>query len=546
MSRPTAAGACANLRTCRAGYACRVPVRWTAFVIRHRVAVLAVWVVAAGLAVWAATQLHDRLQTSFAVPGTESARAAATLEDRFGVRPDGTFTVVFPVAHPSDPSVRTRLQQRLDRAARAVPTGRATRLRAGGRVLFGDVTTTLDLQHAKRHTSALRRALRTPGSSSALVTGEPAIQHDLDPLLASDLRRGETLAVPIALAVLFILFGLSLAVAIPFAVAAGRDHGHARNRLPGRGGDAGGRLRPEPRRADRPRAGDRLLAARRVTVQGGARARAPAGRRAGGDDGDCRAGGSLLGARRRDRARPPLADADSVHTRPRSRGLHRPAGDNRGRPDPPPGAPVAPRRTRRTWQTARRGGHVGPDRADDHAPPGHVPRRRHGDPRRRRGAGALPPPHPGLDLRAPAVARGGPWLHDAQSPGRDRDRHADRDRRRRRCARCRPDTTGAGRGRPAEQGAGEGSRGLCDRDRPQTPVRRRERTVRARDRRRETRVRRARDAALRPSAARSDPPRGGSSRTAPGSPSTGSRRRASTSSPAPTTSSRGSLRRCWP
>ena len=62
----------------------------------------------------------------------------------------------------------------------------------------------------------MRRALG-PG---ALVTGQPAIQHDLDPILAQDLRRGEAIALPIALIVLLVVFGFSLAVAIPFLFAA--------------------------------------------------------------------------------------------------------------------------------------------------------------------------------------------------------------------------------------------------------------------------------------------------------------------------------------
>jgi RND superfamily putative drug exporter len=79
------------------------------------------------------------------------------------------------------------------------------------------VRTSLDLQHAKRYTRALRRALR--GSPRALVTGQPAVQADLDPIFAADLHRGEAIAVPLTLLVLLAVFGLSLAVAIPFVVA---------------------------------------------------------------------------------------------------------------------------------------------------------------------------------------------------------------------------------------------------------------------------------------------------------------------------------------
>jgi RND superfamily putative drug exporter len=196
-----------------------VPVRWTGFVLRHRNLVIVCWIVVVVLGALSTTRLHDRLETSFNVPGADSERATTLLARHFGVRPEGTFTVVFPVPRPSERAVHARLQKRLARAAAAVLTGRAEGLRSGGRVLYGDVATTLSLQKAKRHTDELRRALRSSGGPAALVTGEPAIQHDLDPLLASDLRRGEALALPFALLVLIAMLGLSLAVAIPFAVA---------------------------------------------------------------------------------------------------------------------------------------------------------------------------------------------------------------------------------------------------------------------------------------------------------------------------------------
>jgi putative drug exporter of the RND superfamily len=193
--------------------------RWTAAVLRYRIPVLAVWLAVVGVGLWSAIRLPDLLTGSFGVPGTDSERARTILARHFGERPDGTFTVVFQVRHPSDHAVQVALQRRLAAAARSVPGGHATRLRAGGGVLYGDVATTFDLQHAKRYTGGLRRALHAQRGPPALVTGQPAIQHDLDPILASDVRRGEAIAAPIALLVLVAVLGLSLAVAIPFLVA---------------------------------------------------------------------------------------------------------------------------------------------------------------------------------------------------------------------------------------------------------------------------------------------------------------------------------------
>jgi uncharacterized membrane protein YdfJ with MMPL/SSD domain len=194
--------------------------RWTRAVLRRRVLVLACWAAVLAGGVWSWTQLPSLLTSSFRVPGTESDRARTLLAEHFDERPDGTFVVVFPVRGRTSAALRARLQERLDRAARAVPTGHARALRPGGGVLWAELATRLDFEDAKRYTDRLRRALRATTGPPALVTGQPAIQTDLDPVLASDLRRGEAFAVPIALAVLLAVFGLSLAVAIPFLFAA--------------------------------------------------------------------------------------------------------------------------------------------------------------------------------------------------------------------------------------------------------------------------------------------------------------------------------------
>jgi RND superfamily putative drug exporter len=181
-------------------------------VVRARIVVLALWLTALVAGVIATSRLSPYLAGSFAVPGTESDHARQLLQRRFGERPDGTFTVVFRTRRSNG------LAARLTRAATVVPTGHAGKLRRSGGIVFGDISTSLDLQHAKRYTDDLRHALR--GTPAALVTGQPAVQADLDPVFAADLHRGEAIAVPLTLLVLIALFGLSVAVAVPFLVAA--------------------------------------------------------------------------------------------------------------------------------------------------------------------------------------------------------------------------------------------------------------------------------------------------------------------------------------
>ena len=196
-----------------------MPECWTRAVLRFRPLVLGGWLLVLVVGVLSAARLPALLSNSLAVPGTDSEAAQTILARHFGERPDGTFTVVFAVSNPSKRAARAQ-HRRLEAAARAVPGGHATALRTGEGIVYGEVQTTLDLQHAKGWTVALRDALRNPGFPPAYVTGEPAIQHDLDPILSDDLRRGETLALPVALLVLAAVLGISAAVLIPFVFAA--------------------------------------------------------------------------------------------------------------------------------------------------------------------------------------------------------------------------------------------------------------------------------------------------------------------------------------
>ena len=87
-------------------------------------------------------------------------------------------------------------------------------------MLYGDVVTPLALEDAKSYTADVRRALTAPNGPGALVTGAPAIQHDLDPAVHDDLRRAELVALPVALLVLALVLGVSSALVIPFVFAA--------------------------------------------------------------------------------------------------------------------------------------------------------------------------------------------------------------------------------------------------------------------------------------------------------------------------------------
>src|SRR5262249_43964416 len=175
-------------------------VAWTRFVLRHRLLILVLWIVVFLAGGFASTKLSPLLSNTFNVPGTDSERVRAALERHFGDRPDGSFTAVFELRGTADPPAVARLPQGVDRAPRVAPSGKPTKLNVAGRsVVFGDIVSTLNVAKAKKHADPLLNALGSPaGVTHTYVTGAGPIQHDLDPIFSQDLKKGESIAIPIA------------------------------------------------------------------------------------------------------------------------------------------------------------------------------------------------------------------------------------------------------------------------------------------------------------------------------------------------------------
>jgi uncharacterized membrane protein YdfJ with MMPL/SSD domain len=194
--------------------------RWTRFVLRFRWPILGFWLVVLLAGGYANAKLSPLLSNTFTVPGTDSERARSILQQHFGDRSDGEFLIVFKI-RDGTAGVSLALERSIRNAAKAVPGGKATALRnAPGGVLYGSVLTRLNLADAKGYTDDILRNLRAPPGVDAYVSGQPAIEHDLDPILSNDLKKGEGIAIPIALLVLLAVFGLSWAATIPFLFAA--------------------------------------------------------------------------------------------------------------------------------------------------------------------------------------------------------------------------------------------------------------------------------------------------------------------------------------
>jgi RND superfamily putative drug exporter len=193
--------------------------RWTDFVIAHRGRIIALWLVLFGLGGFAAANLGGLLSNRFSVPGAESEDGLNLLKDHMGDRSDGSFTLV---ARGVDSAAdRAAVQAAARRAARSLQGGKAGPLLEAGRgVVYAQISTPLENQDAAKVTPAVRRAIgRVPGAKTFL-TGYPAIGHDTEKIFNEDLGRGESIAVPIALLVMILMFGTLGGIAVPVAFAA--------------------------------------------------------------------------------------------------------------------------------------------------------------------------------------------------------------------------------------------------------------------------------------------------------------------------------------
>ena len=180
---------------------------------------IVVWALLLVLGAFASGRLSPLLSTSLSVPGSDSAKANTILVRAFHDNIEGDFTIVvrFPGVHSRTLRDTT---ERVAAAVRTVPSASVAQERVFSGLLYVNVQTSLSLQRAAEQTSTLRAALAAQQLTSAMVTGPPALQNDVTPILQSDLRRGEIVAFVLALVLLVAVLGLCEALLIPFAVAA--------------------------------------------------------------------------------------------------------------------------------------------------------------------------------------------------------------------------------------------------------------------------------------------------------------------------------------
>jgi RND superfamily putative drug exporter len=189
--------------------------------IRRRWAVVAAWVAVLGVSLVATAGLSDLLTNRFTLPGTDTHRAEKILEDHFGQKTTGSFTIVARGEPGSAEELLGPMEEAAARASAELPTSQVVVVQAlSDKVVSAQIVSNLAPADAKGHTDEMRAAVGELPGADVYVSGQAAIEHDLDPVFSEDLKVGELyIAVPIALLILIFVFG-TLAFLVPFVFAA--------------------------------------------------------------------------------------------------------------------------------------------------------------------------------------------------------------------------------------------------------------------------------------------------------------------------------------
>ncbi|BBL78404.1 hypothetical protein RxyAA322_02580 [Rubrobacter xylanophilus] len=194
------------------------------FVYRLRWVVIGLWVVVLGVGVYVAPQVGERLSGGEVVlPDSESAEVQRVLEGR-GASGSEVYVIVF---RSEEMSARSegfrRAESRILERVRELPgvsgvtgygsTGDEDFLSEDGRESYAVV----EGAGGEELLEKLRRAAAS-GELRTYVTGQAAVEEDLQRAAEESIRRAETFALPLALVILVVAFGGVVAASLPMIV----------------------------------------------------------------------------------------------------------------------------------------------------------------------------------------------------------------------------------------------------------------------------------------------------------------------------------------
>ncbi len=196
-------------------------IRFAHFADRFRWPVVAAWVVVVALSAYASAGLNDLLSNRFDIPSTESTQVLNVLQQDFGQRGDSTFVLVTQADGGSKvtPQLLRETTAAAGRAATALGDARVGTVQTSGDLAYVSIGTTLEPGKAQVLVPQMREAIGPISGATTYLSGQTAINRDLQPIVNEDLIRGELIAIPIAIIVLLFIFGTIISTFVPLAFA---------------------------------------------------------------------------------------------------------------------------------------------------------------------------------------------------------------------------------------------------------------------------------------------------------------------------------------
>ena len=202
---------------------------WGHFVYRFRWLVLAVSVVLLSASGYAAAQGGDLESGSF-IQTAEAGRATKLIDQELPRAGGSTFTLIFTSATltATDPAFKKavndaiaplRTDTRVDtiQSAYDSPLAAASLISTDAHSVAVSVAVKDEIARALDYYPELRQKVRSD-TLKVQATGVLAIDHDFNVILQEDLRRAETVSLPLALILLLIVFGTVIAALLPLGV----------------------------------------------------------------------------------------------------------------------------------------------------------------------------------------------------------------------------------------------------------------------------------------------------------------------------------------
>ena len=198
-------------------------------VVRYKYIVLAIWVIVIAAAFPFAPRAQELLKPGgFSNESFPSAQARQVLQERLEV---STLSIDFVFRHPEWSPFDPRFSSALDIAVEGlvdydevsyVVTHMDDPERASSfsNTVHVTVGLTVELEDAVAFLRIVTDKV-DPGPLELIITGGPALYRDISLASEDDLRRGETVAFPIATLTLFVVFGTLVAALLPIAVGGG-------------------------------------------------------------------------------------------------------------------------------------------------------------------------------------------------------------------------------------------------------------------------------------------------------------------------------------